>query len=76
MASIVAGEPSVTLDYGAVVDAEHLSVPTVLDGRRPLRLIIAADVGPVRLIDNAPVEVALRAGRSPAGLVGAGTSGR
>jgi pantoate--beta-alanine ligase len=73
MASVVAGEPTVSLDYAAVVDARDLSVPAVLDGRLPLRLIIAAQVGPVRLIDNAPVEVALRATRRDAavGLVGA-----
>jgi pantoate--beta-alanine ligase len=78
MASVVAGEPLVSLDYGAVVDAEHLSVPDVLDGRRPLRLVIAAEVGSVRLIDNAPAEVALRSGRGEAlaGLVGASSAGR
>ena len=59
------------------VDADDLSVPGLLDGHRPLRLIIAADVGPVRLIDNAPVEVALRGTRRElaSGLVGA-ASGR
>jgi len=77
IASVVAGEPTVSLDYGAVVDADDLSVPALLDGHRPLRLIIAADVGPVRLIDNAPVEVALRGTRRQlaSGLVGA-ASGR
>ncbi len=78
MASVVAGEPLVTLDYGAVVDAHDLSTPAILDGRRPLRLVIAAQVGQVRLIDNAPAEVALRAAhRDPAaGLVGASSGGR
>jgi pantoate--beta-alanine ligase len=78
MASVVASEPAVSLDYAAVVDAQDLSVPSVLDGRRPLRLIIAAAVGPVRLIDNAPVEVGLRAwaDAAVASLVGAGSGGR
>jgi pantoate--beta-alanine ligase len=77
IASVVAGEPTVSLDYGAVVDADDLSVPALLDGHRPLRLIIAADVGPVRLIDNARVEVALRGTprQLASGLVGA-ASGR
>jgi pantoate--beta-alanine ligase len=78
MASVVAGEPLVSLDYGAVVDADDLSVPSLLDGRRPLRLVIAADVGPVRLIDNGSAEVALRPARREArgGLVGASSGGR
>ncbi len=75
LASVVGSEPVVTLDYGAVVDARDLRVPAVLDGHRPLRLLVAAEVGPVRLIDNAPAEVALRSARRDAlpGLVGAAT---
>ncbi len=75
MASVVGSEPLVALDYGAVVDARDLRVPAVLDGHRPLRLLIAAEVGPVRLIDNAPAEVALRSARRDAlpGLVGVAT---
>ena len=78
MASVVAAEPLVTLDYGAVVDAQDLGTPAILDGRRPLRLVIAAQVGPVRLIDNAPAEVALRAAHRDAAtaLVGASSGGR
>ncbi len=78
MASVVAGEPLVTLDYGAVVDAHDLSTPAILDGRRPLRLLIAAEVGQVRLIDNVPAEVALRAAHRDvaAGLVGASSGSR
>jgi pantoate--beta-alanine ligase len=51
MARVVAGEPAVELDYAVLVDAEELEQ---VDGRsdRPLRLLIAATVGPVRLIDN------------------------
>jgi len=76
MASVVAGEPLVSLDYAAVVDADDLSVPALLDGRRPLRLIIAAQLGAVRLIDNASAEVALRSGHrgALAGLVGASST--
>ena len=78
MASVVAAEPLVSLDYGAVVDAQDLGTPAILDGRRPLRLVIAAQVGPVRLIDNAPAEVALRAAHRDAAtaLVGASSGGR
>jgi pantoate--beta-alanine ligase len=78
MASVVAAEPLVTLDYGAVVDAHDLSTPGMLDGRRALRLVIAAQVGQVRLIDNAPAEVALRVARREVatGLVGASSGGR
>ena len=76
MASVVAGEPLVSLDYAAVVDDDDLSVPALLDGRRPLRLIIAAQLGAVRLIDNASAEVALRSGHrgALAGLVGASST--
>jgi pantoate--beta-alanine ligase len=47
-------EPLAHLDYAAVVDAGDLTVPASLDTNRPLRLIVAAQVGPVRLIDNCP----------------------
>jgi pantoate--beta-alanine ligase len=75
MMSVVETEPLVTLDYAAVVDSRDLRTPALLDGHRPLRLVIAAEVGPVRLIDNAPVEVSRRsAGRDAVGrLVGAAT---
>jgi len=74
MSTIVAAEPLVSLDYGAVVDAEDMSVPAFVDGDRPVRLIVAARVGPVRLIDNAPAEVPARQSRRRARslLVGAG----
>jgi pantoate--beta-alanine ligase len=74
VAEVVASEPLATLDYAAVVDAETLRTPERLDGRRPLRLLVAAEVGGVRLIDNAPVEVPLRA-RPEAALVGAAREG-
>jgi len=48
----VAGEPSVELDYAVVVHADDLEPARTCAGSRPLRLLIAAEVGPVRLIDN------------------------
>ncbi len=52
MAEVVAGEPLVDLDYAAVVDPADLQPATVTAPGSPLRLLIAARVGPVRLIDN------------------------
>ena len=57
MAAVVEAEPLVELDYGVLVDADDLEPADVEDvhrwedGRR-LRLLVAAQVGPVRLIDN------------------------
>jgi pantoate--beta-alanine ligase len=52
MAEVVADEPLVDLDYAVVVGADDLQqVASVGDGTG-LRLLIAARVGPVRLIDN------------------------
>jgi pantoate--beta-alanine ligase len=51
MAAAVAGEPLVRLDYAVAVGAEDLAVPPSLAGV-PVRLLVAAQVGPVRLIDN------------------------
>ncbi len=50
MAAVVAREPIVTLDYAAAVDAETLAEPDELTGE--IRLIIAAQVGRPRLLDN------------------------
>ena len=52
MAAVVATEPRVALDYAVLVDAEDLEPTDVTDDGRPLRLLVAATVGPVRLIDN------------------------
>ena len=52
---IFATEPSVALDYAEVVRADDLTVPHVLTGE--LRLLVAARVGPARLIDNIGVSV-------------------
>jgi pantoate--beta-alanine ligase len=50
MADVIATEPSVSPDYAEVVNADDLTVPSVLSGE--LRLLVAARVGPARLIDN------------------------
>ncbi|HXQ19742.1 MAG TPA: pantoate--beta-alanine ligase [Acidimicrobiales bacterium] len=69
MEAVAAAVPEVGLDYATVVDAEDLVVPARLDGHRPLRLLIAAQVGPVRLIDNCAAVVPLRADlASPVGF--------
>ena len=60
MRDVVAAEPLVTLDYAVLVDAATLveisEVPEPATAATPapgsLRLLIAAQVGPVRLIDN------------------------
>jgi pantoate--beta-alanine ligase len=52
MHRVVAGEPSVVLDYAAVVYADDLEPARTCGTQRPLRLLIAGEVGPVRLIDN------------------------
>jgi pantoate--beta-alanine ligase len=51
MARVIARAPAVALDYAAVVGADDLE-PARTCAARPLRLLIAAAVGPVRLIDN------------------------
>lgn len=50
MADVLATQPLVSLDYAEVVRADDLIVPPVLSGE--LRLLVAARVGPARLIDN------------------------
>ena len=63
MRQVVAAEPLVELDYAVVVDAatlEEISGPMPIEqadgssGPADLRLLIAARVGSVRLIDNCP----------------------
>jgi pantoate--beta-alanine ligase len=52
MHAVAAQEPLVGLDYAVAVDATTLDeVPTIVDPTT-VRLLIAATVGPVRLIDN------------------------
>jgi pantoate--beta-alanine ligase len=55
MAEVLAAEPRAKLDYAVVVDPSTLESPALLSG--DLRLLIAAEVGPVRLIDNLGVEL-------------------
>jgi len=50
MTAVLVAEPLVTPDYAAVVDPRTLQCPAVLDG--DVRLLVAARVGAVRLIDN------------------------
>lgn len=54
MAEVVAAEPGIILDYATARMSDDLSVPVRLKGS--LRLLIAATVGPVRLIDNLAIE--------------------
>jgi len=49
-------EPLVDVDYVEAVDADTLDVPDVLSG--PARLLVAARLGDVRLIDNVELVVA------------------
>ncbi len=52
VAETVATEHLVVLDYAALVDACDLEPADDRTSDRPLRLLVAATVGPVRLIDN------------------------
>lgn len=54
MRGVVATEPLVDLSYAVAVDAATLVEPTADLEPATTRLLIAARVGPVRLIDNAP----------------------
>jgi pantothenate synthetase len=57
MRQVVASEPLSELDYAEVVDADTLIPCQRIDpaATRRYRALIAAVVGPVRLIDNAAV---------------------
>ena len=52
MAQVVSWEPRVDLDYAALVTADDLEPALTCATTRPLRLMVAATVGGVRLIDN------------------------
>jgi len=52
MRRIVEEEPLVHLDYAVAVGAHDLVAREVMEDPGAVRLLIAADVGPVRLIDN------------------------
>jgi pantoate--beta-alanine ligase len=53
---VVDSEPVVTLDYGEIVDAETFE--PIITLRKVCYVLIAARLGPARLIDNALVEPA------------------
>ncbi len=75
MAAVVAAEPLARLDYAAAVDPDDLSVPLVLEDGEPVRLLVAARVGEVRLIDNdAAVPVAPRRAAMAGAAAGGATT--
>ncbi len=55
MGAVVNGEPLAKLDYATVVDPATLEIPPVL--MNDVRLLIAAQVGRTRLIDNCGVSI-------------------
>ena len=52
MSAVASAEPLVELDYAVAVDAATLEPVDAIDDPAAVRLLIAAVVGPVRLIDN------------------------
>jgi pantoate--beta-alanine ligase len=50
--AVAAAEPLVALDYAVLVEADTLDEVATVTDQGSLRLLIAAQVGPVRLIDN------------------------
>jgi pantoate--beta-alanine ligase len=59
MRAAVGTEPSVVLDYAVAVDADSLEEVGDIGDPAALRLLVAAGIGPVRLIDNSPATEAL-----------------
>jgi pantoate--beta-alanine ligase len=55
MREVFGEEPGVVLDYAVAVDAGTLLQPDELDG--DTRLLVAAQVGPVRLLDNEVISI-------------------
>jgi pantoate--beta-alanine ligase len=67
MSQVVAEEPLVELDYAVVVHADDLEPALHCSSDGPVRPLIAAAVGPVRLIDNLDTgSVRAFSGRLPA----------
>ena len=52
MRAVVAAEPLVILDYAVAVDADSLEEVVAVGDAGSVRLLIAGQLGPVRLIDN------------------------
>jgi pantoate--beta-alanine ligase len=57
MAEVVADEPLAELDYAEVVDPDTMQAPAVLEAGAAVRLLIAAQLGKPRLLDNLGVVV-------------------
>lgn len=57
MASIIEAEPLASLDYAAVVNPESLLTPDHLVSGTTVRLLMVAQVGTPRLLDNLGVDV-------------------
>lgn len=84
MRRTVEEEPLVHLDYAVAVGPHDLVAREVIEDPGTVRLLIAADVGPVRLIDNcagaveepvtSPSRVALAAASGTTGSPGAGSA--
>jgi pantoate--beta-alanine ligase len=64
VSDVCAQQPLVELEYAVVVDPQSLEVPDVITPGRAYRLLIAAHVGGVRLIDNAQAVGAVAASES------------
>jgi pantoate--beta-alanine ligase len=68
MRQLVESEPLVRLDYAVAVGHQDLVAREIIEDPARIRLLIAADVGPVRLIDNcAGAEVAADAASTDQG---------
>lgn len=57
LAATLACEPTVEVDYAVIRDAATLAPIETLEAGKPARALIAARVGPARLIDNRAVEL-------------------
>ena len=64
MRAVVEAEPLAALDYAAAVDAATLVEAGAIEDPDTVRLLVAALVGPVRLIDNSAAVAAERADRA------------
>ena len=73
MCRTVEEEPLVHLDYAVAVGADDLVVPERIEDPAAVRLLIAAEVGPVRLIDNCAGAVMAPATSGPQ-VTGSGTA--